>query len=33
MFGNRIDNKWVIIIGIVVLAIVVYFVTCGCCGG
>ena len=34
MFGGRIDNKKLpmYIIGIVAVAIVVYFVTCGCCG-
>ena len=33
MFGGRIDNKKLpmYIIGIVVLAIVVYFACCGCC--
>jgi len=25
------DKKWMIAIGVVVLAVVVYFVTCGCC--
>ena len=34
MFGGRIDNKKLplYIAGIVVLAVVVYFVGCGCCG-
>ena len=34
MFGGRIDNKQlpIYIIGIVVLAVVLYFVTYGCCG-
>ena len=26
------DKKWMIVIGVVVLAVVVYFATCGCCG-
>ena len=26
------DKKWMIIIGVVVVAVVVYFATCGCCG-
>ena len=26
------DKKWMIAIGVVVLAVVVYFATCGCCG-
>ena len=25
------DKKWMIVIGVVVLAVVVYFATCGCC--
>ena len=25
------DMKWMIVIGVVVLAVVVYFATCGCC--
>ena len=25
------DKKWMIAIGVVVLAVVVYFVACGCC--
>ena len=25
------DKKWMIVIGVVVLAAVVYFATCGCC--
>ena len=28
---NNMDKKWMIVIGIVVLAIVIYFATCGCC--
>ena len=33
MFGGRIDNKkLMIVIGVVVLAVVVYFATCGCGG-
>ena len=27
------DKKWMIVIGVVVLAGVVYFATCGCCSG
>ena len=26
------DKKWMIAIGVVVLVVVVYFATCGCCG-
>ena len=35
MFGGRIDNKKLpmYLILIAVVAIVVYFATCGCCGG
>ena len=29
---NNMDKKWMIVIGVVVLAVIVYFVTCGCCG-
>ena len=29
--GENMDKKWMIVIGVVVLAVVVYFATCGCC--
>ena len=28
--GKNMDKKWMIVIGVIVLAVVVYFATCGC---